>query len=143
MKLVNLVSPPSQLIKLYKSGLVKLISALLHLEIRKELYIRARSWCVFTLSELNINYDKDGKIHKFNFNNNFSEIPAEIKSEIKNLLQEFYNITGCPVLLNTSFNVDGKPILSTYRDAYQVYKTSQMYCLILQDYYLFKWIQKL
>lgn len=30
------------------------------------------------------------------------------------LLQEFYNLTGCPILLNTSLNINGKPILGTW-----------------------------
>ena len=54
------------------------------------------------------------------------------------LLTEFDKRTGIGVLLNTSFNVDGKPILSTYRDAYKVFQESEMDCLIIEDYFLVK-----
>lgn len=54
------------------------------------------------------------------------------------LLTDLDKRTGVGILLNTSFNVDGKPILSTYKDAYSVYKESKMDCLILQDYFLEK-----
>jgi len=46
--------------------------------------------------------------------------------------------TGIGVLLNTSFNVAGKPILSTYRDAVKVFKETEMDCLLLGDYYIRK-----
>jgi len=54
------------------------------------------------------------------------------------LLTEFKNKTGVGVLLNTSFNVNGRPILSTVRDALQVYNSTQMDCLILENYYFRK-----
>ena len=54
------------------------------------------------------------------------------------LLTEFENKTGVGVLLNTSFNVDGKPILSTIKDAMNVYKNTQMDCLLIEDYYFRK-----
>ena len=54
------------------------------------------------------------------------------------LLTKFKEETGIGVLLNTSFNVDGKPILNTYKDAFEVYKTTEMDGLILQDTYISK-----
>ena len=51
------------------------------------------------------------------------------------LITEFKAITGIGVLLNTSFNIAGKPIVSTYRDAVKLYTNSKMDRLLLQDYY--------
>jgi len=55
-----------------------------------------------------------------------------------NLLGEIEELTGVGVLLNTSFNVNGKPILSTYSDAFEIYDNSELDCLLLEDYYLRK-----
>ena len=55
-----------------------------------------------------------------------------------NLLTEFEEKTGIGVLLNTSFNVNGRPILSRYSDAIKVYDATQMDCLVLQDFYFRK-----
>ena len=52
------------------------------------------------------------------------------------LLTEFEQQTGVGDLLNTSFNVNGKPILSTYRDAIDVFDKTSMDLLVL-DKYLF------
>ena len=54
------------------------------------------------------------------------------------LLTAFESKTGIGVLLNTSFNVDGKPILSTIKDAFTILEKTQMDCLILEDYYFKK-----
>jgi carbamoyltransferase len=51
------------------------------------------------------------------------------------LITEFEKLSGIGVLLNTSFNIAGRPIVSTYRDAIKLYNTSQMDRLLLQDYY--------
>jgi carbamoyltransferase len=51
------------------------------------------------------------------------------------LITDFEKISGIGVLLNTSFNIAGKPITSTYRDAVWLYESSQMDRLLLQDFY--------
>jgi carbamoyltransferase len=47
------------------------------------------------------------------------------------LLKEFHNKTGCPLLLNTSFNERGKPIMSTIEDAVRYFKNSKIDVLIV------------
>jgi carbamoyltransferase len=47
------------------------------------------------------------------------------------LLEEFYRLTGCPVLLNTSLNLAGKPIAGDPTDAQELYATSDIDCLVI------------
>lgn len=54
------------------------------------------------------------------------------------LLTDFEKLTGIGVLLNTSFNVAGKPILSTIQEAFKVYKETSMDGLIVEGYYFKK-----
>lgn len=54
------------------------------------------------------------------------------------LLTEFEKETGVGVLLNTSFNVDGKPILSTVQDAFTILEKTQLDSLIIEQYYFRK-----
>ncbi len=65
-------------------------------------------------------------------------VTKEQNEWLYNLLTEFEKKTGCGVLLNTSFNINGKPILSRYSEALTVYQSTQMDGLILQDYYFTK-----
>ncbi len=50
------------------------------------------------------------------------------------LLTEFYKLTGCPVLANTSFNVRGEPIVCTPADAYRCFLATEMDLLVLEDF---------
>ena len=54
------------------------------------------------------------------------------------LLQEFYKLTGCPVIINTSFNVRGEPIVCTPEDAFNSFLNTDMDYLILQNYVISK-----
>jgi carbamoyltransferase len=54
------------------------------------------------------------------------------------LLKAFFDQTGCPVLVNTSFNVRGEPIVCTPEDAYRCFLGTEMDALVLEDVVLLK-----
>ncbi|MHC1577941.1 MAG: carbamoyltransferase family protein, partial [Candidatus Methanospirareceae archaeon] len=58
------------------------------------------------------------------------------------LIAEFYNLTGVPVLINTSFNVRGEPIVCTPEDAYRCFMRTKMDDLVLGDFMMSKEEQK-
>lgn len=49
------------------------------------------------------------------------------------LLQAFAQLTGCPLLVNTSFNIRGEPIVCTPEDAYRCFLATDMDVLVLED----------
>jgi carbamoyltransferase len=51
-----------------------------------------------------------------------------------NLLRAFRDRTGCPVLLNTSFNVKGQPIVQTPEQAIACFQGTQIDVLVLGDF---------
>ena len=58
------------------------------------------------------------------------------------LLQEFEKQTGCAVLINTSFNVRGEPIVCTPEDAYRCFMRTEMDVLVLENCLVLKEFQK-
>ncbi|RPJ61899.1 MAG: hypothetical protein EHM23_05280 [Acidobacteria bacterium] len=54
------------------------------------------------------------------------------------LMKRFYEQTGCPVLVNTSFNIRGEPIVCTPEDAYRCFTATDMDCLVLENHLLTK-----
>lgn len=58
-----------------------------------------------------------------------------------NVLKEFKKLTGCSVIVNTSFNVRGEPIVCTPKDAYKCFMRTDMDVLILEECILFKYEQ--
>jgi carbamoyltransferase len=49
------------------------------------------------------------------------------------LMKEFKRQTGCGVIINTSFNIRGAPIVCTPQDAYRCFMASEMDMLVLED----------
>jgi carbamoyltransferase len=54
------------------------------------------------------------------------------------LMRKFYELTGCPVIVNTSFNIRGEPIVCTPNDAFRCFMATDMDCLVLENYVLMK-----
>jgi carbamoyltransferase len=54
------------------------------------------------------------------------------------LLKRFHEFTGCPVIVNTSFNIRGEPIVCTPEDAYRCFMATDMDCLVLENHVLLK-----
>lgn len=54
------------------------------------------------------------------------------------LLRAFFEKTNCPMLLNTSFNVRGEPIVCTPDDAYRCFMRTEMDVLVVEDAILYK-----
>ena len=54
------------------------------------------------------------------------------------LIRRFEELTGCPVIINTSFNVRGEPIVCTPHDAYMCFMRTNMDVLVMDGFYLDK-----
>jgi carbamoyltransferase len=65
-------------------------------------------------------------------------VHRETNPRFHRLLEAFDRATGCPVLINTSFNVRGEPIVCTPDDAYRCFMATDMDYLVLEDCLLAK-----
>ena len=65
-------------------------------------------------------------------------VDAERNPRLHRLLQAFHAQTGCPVLVNTSFNVRGEPIVCTPQEAFRCFMATDMDVLVLEDHILHK-----
>lgn len=54
------------------------------------------------------------------------------------IIEAFRKRTGCPVIVNTSFNVRGEPIVCTPEDSYRCFMGTEMDCLVLETFVLSK-----
>lgn len=65
-------------------------------------------------------------------------VGEEATPEFRRVLRAFYDLTGCPVLVNTSFNVRGEPIVCTPQDAYRCFMRTGLDLLVLEDRLIWK-----
>jgi carbamoyltransferase len=60
------------------------------------------------------------------------------KSDYYDVISEFEKLTGCAVVVNTSFNVRGEPIVCSPEDAYKCFMRTEMDVLVMENCILFK-----
>jgi carbamoyltransferase len=61
-------------------------------------------------------------------------VTAEQNQHYYNLIKEFYDTTGCPIIFNTSFNLGGDPLVETLFDAVETLQKSKIEYLYLPEY---------
>jgi carbamoyltransferase len=69
-------------------------------------------------------------------------VNAEVNPRYHAMINAFASKTGCPVIINTSFNVRGEPIVRTPKDAYICFMRTKMDYLVMGNYLLDKKQQK-
>ena len=65
-------------------------------------------------------------------------VDAERHGLYYSLMKRFYELSGCPVIVNTSFNVRGEPIVCTPTDAYRCFMFTHMDALVVGNHLLLK-----
>ena len=69
-------------------------------------------------------------------------VHKETNIKYYNLIQKFKEITGCPVIVNTSFNVRGEPIVCSIEDAFKCFMGTNLDMLVCNNFILHKEKQK-
>jgi carbamoyltransferase len=65
-------------------------------------------------------------------------VDAERHGRYYRLIHRFFERTGCPVIVNTSFNIRGEPIVCTPEHAFRCFMATDMDALVLEDFLLLK-----
>jgi carbamoyltransferase len=63
---------------------------------------------------------------------------SQMHGRFYRLLRRFHELTGCAVLVNTSFNVRGEPIVCTPTDAYRCFMNTGLDVLVMENHLLLK-----
>ena len=69
-------------------------------------------------------------------------VHADTNPLFHSLISKFYEITGCPIIINTSFNVRGEPIVCDVTDAYKCFMSTEIDMLVVGNCLLYKNKQK-
>ena len=69
-------------------------------------------------------------------------VDEERNPRLTRLLRKFKTITGCPVLINTSFNVRGEPIVCDPANALRCFWGTEMDVLVLEDFVICRRTQR-
>jgi carbamoyltransferase len=86
---------------------------------------------LFGIDKLNIVRSEIPAVTHVDYSARLQTVDAASNSVFHRLLVEFKNITGCPVLVNTSFNVRGEPIVCTPEDAFRCFMGNELDLLVI------------
>ena len=93
---------------------------------------------LFGIEKLNIKRSSIPAITHVDYSARIQTVHKQTNSRYYELIQEFKKITNCPVLVNTSFNVRGEPIVCSVEDAFNCFMGTNLDILVVEDYILFK-----
>jgi len=93
---------------------------------------------LFGIDELNKARSVVPAVTHIDYSARVQTVHKETNPKFWALLKEFKDLTGVPLLINTSFNVRGEPIVCNPKDAYRCFMGTDMDVLVLEDFILFK-----
>jgi carbamoyltransferase len=93
---------------------------------------------LFGIDKLNVPHSTIPAVTHVDYSARVQTVHDDTNPRLCALLRQFEARTGCPVLVNTSFNVRGEPIVCSPEDAYRCFMRTEMDYLVLEDFLLAK-----
>ncbi len=93
---------------------------------------------LFGIDKLNVNRSDIPAVTHVDYSARIQTVHKETNLKYYNLLNKFKEITKCPILVNTSFNVRGEPIVNTPEDAFRCFMGTELDMLVIGNCYLNK-----
>ena len=98
----------------------------------------AEQQALFGIDKLNVPRSSLPAITHVDYSARIQTVHRETNPRYYALIEAFERKTGCPVLVNTSFNVRGEPIVCTPEDAYRCFMRTEMDYLVIENFLLDK-----
>ena len=104
----------------------------------KQITMSEKDKKLFGIEKLNIKRSSIPAVTHVDYSARIQTVHKETNPKYYDLLKEFKKITGCPVLVNTSFNVRGEPIVCSIDDAFNCFMGTNLDILVIENFILFK-----
>ena len=86
---------------------------------------------LFGIEKLNVKRSELPAITHVDYSARVQTVHKETNSKFYKLLEKFKELTNCPVLVNTSFNIRGEPIVNTPKDAFNCFMGTELDKLVI------------
>jgi carbamoyltransferase len=93
---------------------------------------------LFGIDKLNIKRSSIPAVTHVDYSARVQTVHKNTNSRYYKLISKFKEITGCPILVNTSFNVRGEPIVCSIEDAFKCFMGTNLDILVCEDFLLYK-----
>ena len=113
-----------------------LLVAPVHASKRREMSETEQS--LFGIEKLNVKRSSIPAVTHVDYSARVQTVHRNTNKRFYDLLSEFERKTGCPVLVNTSFNVRGEPIVCTTKDSYRCFMRTKIDVLVVGNFVMLK-----
>ena len=96
---------------------------------------------LFGIDKLNVKRSKIPAVTHVDYSARVQTVTKNINNRYYDLISKFKEKTGCPVIVNTSFNVRGEPIVNTPKDAFNCFMGTDLDYLVIGNSILDKNLQ--
>ena len=93
---------------------------------------------LFGIEKLNIKRSLIPAVTHVDYSSRIQTVHKDTNPIYHKLINKFNNLTGCPILVNTSFNIRGEPIVCSIEDAYSCFMGTNLDLLAIGNFVLFK-----
>ncbi len=93
---------------------------------------------LFGIDKLNIKRSGIPAVTHVDYSARVQTVDKDTNRRYYDLISKFKQKTGCPVIVNTSFNVRGEPIVNTPKDAFNCFMGTDLDCLVIGNCILYK-----
>jgi carbamoyltransferase len=93
---------------------------------------------LFGIDKLNIKRSSIPAVTHVDYSARVQTVHKDTNLRYYKLISKFKEITGCPILVNTSFNVRGEPIVCSIEDAFKCFMGTNLDILVCEDFLLYK-----
>jgi len=93
---------------------------------------------LFGIERLNIKRSKIPAVTHVDYSARVQTVHQNTNPKYYKLIKKFKRITGCPVLVNTSFNIRGEPIVCTPEDAFKCFMGTNLDILVIENFIMYK-----
>ena len=93
---------------------------------------------LFGIDKLNIPRSEIPSVTHIDYSSRIQTVHKNTNLKYYNLIKRFFEITKCPILVNTSFNVRGEPIVCSPEDAFRCFMGTGLDFLVIENYFLDK-----
>ncbi|MCL4153392.1 UNVERIFIED_CONTAM: hypothetical protein GTU68_014737 [Idotea baltica] len=93
---------------------------------------------LFGIDKLNVPRSPIPAVTHVDYSARIQTVHKETNPRYHELIDSFKKFTGCPILVNTSFNVRGEPIVCTPTDAFRCFMGTELDVLVIENFYLVK-----
>ena len=98
---------------------------------------------IFGLNKLNQKRSIIPAVTHVDYTSRIQTVDKDINEKFYNLINAFYKKTSVPILVNTSFNVRGEPIVNSPKDAFDCFMGTELDILVIENFILYKNKQKI